>query len=254
MNELFEAPEQAESTAKNKKNAPAIITAESVGKPPADDREVAYIPMGESKEIKLSVGLVKRFLMPPTRKGVHPTDLDAMKFIMLCQARELNPWVQDAFAIGYDSEDGPQFQLVTAVQSLFKRAELNPNYGGIESGVIVRKKGDRDTAPEFRSGSFYMDDEVLLGGWAKVHRKDHSEPHYAAVKLATFSRNTSIWRNNPEGMIVKCASAAALRSAFPNQLSGLYVREEMEIHGELAKVEERPRMTLKEKLGVEVGA
>ena len=196
------------------------------------EREIVYVPLGEKSEIKLSVAIAKKFLVTPTRSGAIPTDADITKYLMLCKARELNPWVGDAYCIGYDSKDGPVFSLITSVQALFKRAEMSPDFDGIESGVIVRRKAykDQPAGPiEERQGDFFVDDEELLGGWARVHRKGISRPFYESVKLSTARRNTSIWNSNAEGMISKVAEAGALRKAFPNQLGGLYLKEEMEL-------------------------
>lgn len=200
------------------------------------ETEFRYTPLGENEEIKLTVKLVLKYLMPPTKSGINATLSDALKFIMLCRARELNPWTGDAYAVGYE-ESGPNgsrvanYNLITSVQSLFKRAECQPCYQGIGSGIIVRQKqvgdGPRPEV-EYREGDFYDDGEVLLGGWARVYRSDRDRPDYEAVKLSTFNKGTPLWKNNPEGMISKCAEAGALRKAFPNQLSGLYTHEEIE--------------------------
>lgn len=195
-----------------------------------NDMEFNYVPLGEKESIKLTIGLALKYLMPPTRAGHRATEQDAMKFLMLCRARELNPWVGDAYAVGYDTNDGPVFNLITAVQALFKRAELHPEYDGIESGVIVRRKSvDGESFPiEQREGDFFAEDEVLLGGWARVYRKDCKRPFFESIKLATYNKGISVWKGNPEGMISKCAESGALRKAFPNQLSGLYTKEEMD--------------------------
>lgn len=194
-----------------------------------ENREVEYTPLGESARVKLSLALVKAHLMPPTKLGIKPTDSDAMKFMMLCKARELNPWVGDAFCVGYDSEDGATFNLITSVQALFKRADLSPNFNGIESGVIVRTT---DGKVEERPGEWFDDGEKLLGGWARVFRKDRDKPIYEAIKLATFNKKRGLWNSQPENQIAKCAEAGALRKAFPNQCSGLYLREELDHHNE----------------------
>lgn len=195
-----------------------------------NETEFNYVPLGEKESIKLTIGLALKYLMPPTKGGHRATEQDAMKFLMLCRARELNPWVGDAYAVGYDTSDGPVFNLITAVQALFKRAELHPEYDGIESGVIVRRKSvDGQSSPiEHREGDFFAEDEVLLGGWARVYRKDCKRPFFESVKLATFNKGISVWKGNPEGMISKVAESGALRKAFPNQLSGLYTKEEMD--------------------------
>ncbi len=190
----------------------------------SDERELTFVPLGETEGIKLSVNMVRRYLTTPTKTGAVPTDSDVMKFMMLCKARELNPWVGDAYLVGYDGKDGPVFSLITAVQALFKRAESSLFFSGIESGVIVKTI---DGSLEYRQGDFYGDKEVLLGGWARCFRKDCEVPFYDALKLTTYNTGRSQWAKDPAGMIVKCAEASALRKAFPTQAGGLYTREEM---------------------------
>src|SRR5689334_18978646 len=72
-----------------------------------------FVPLGESDPITLTVSRVKQFLCTPTKSGKHPTNEQVVKFIMLCKAQGLNPWLNDAFLVGYDSQDGPTFSLIT---------------------------------------------------------------------------------------------------------------------------------------------
>jgi phage recombination protein Bet len=186
-------------------------------------RKVSYVPQGETAPIEMSVELVKRFLVRPTKSGAMPSDQDVTKFVMLCKARELNPWVGDAFLVGYDGKDGPEFSLITSVHALHKRADRCPEYDGMTAGVIIR---DEDGVHEV-SGTCYHDKAALIGGWAIVRRKDRSEPYYVSLRLASYDKGRSLWSTDKAGMIRKCAVAAALREAFPNQTSGLYTTDEL---------------------------
>lgn len=190
-----------------------------------EESGVTFIPLGEKSEITLSVGIVRRFIACRTRSGKVPDDTEIYKFIMLCKARELNPWVGDAYLVGFDGKDGPQFNLITAVQAFYKRAELNPHYDGMESGVSILRE---DGSIEDRQGDFLMPKEKLVGGWARVYRKDQKIPMFDRLKLETYSTGRSRWMADPAGMIAKCAEASALRRAFPNQLSALYLAAEMD--------------------------
>lgn len=61
-----------------------------------------------------------------------------------------------------------------------------------------------------------------------VHRKGFKEPLVRTALFKEYNPNTSIWRKMPALMIAKVAEALALRTAFPEELSGLYTSDEME--------------------------
>jgi len=193
---------------------------------------ISFIPLGEATEISLTVERVKQFLCTPTRSGKYPTDKDVMGFIMLCKASGLNPWVRDAYLVGYDGQDGPNFSLITAHQAFIKRAEAHGAYDGMESGVVVLA----NSVVTERQGDLVLPGETIIGGWAKVFRKDQSHVSYDSVNLKTFDTGKSRWKIDPAGMIVKCAEASALRKAFPSNLAGLYLREEMDKANEPIRV------------------
>lgn len=190
---------------------------------PKPEYAVEYCPAGSNDKIKLSASIVRRFVASKTRSGAEASDVDCMKFIALCKARALNPFEGDAYLQGYDSKDGPKFTLITAHQAFLKRAESNDQFDGMESGVVVRR-GDEITEYE---GDMVIDGDVLIGGWARVHRRDRSKPTYRRLNLKTFNTNMSRWEKDPAGMIVKCAEADALRSAFPNSCGGMYLKSEL---------------------------
>lgn len=188
------------------------------------ERPVRYKPLGSMDEIELTVAMVKKFLVVPTKSKQYPTDEDVVKFIMLNKARGLNPWEGDSYLTGYDSNDGPQFSLITAIQALLKRAEVCPEFDGVESGICVLKDGEVIE----RNGSLLLAGEQLVGGWAKVYRKDRKIPSYAVVAFGVYNTDRSRWKKDPAGMIQKVAKAHALREAFPNHLAGLRTDDEMD--------------------------
>ena len=189
------------------------------------DKEIEYKPFLSETAIKLSARLVLRFLVEPTKSGKVCTNEQAVKFMMLCQARALNPWEGDAYLVGYDTKDGPRFSLITAHQAFLKRAEAHPAYQGMQSGVMVK---DPKPGTIIECEGDYVDEGLhLLGGWSKVFRKDRSVPTFKRLKLSAFNKGQSRWSIDAAGMIVKCAEADALRSAFPNSLGGMFLREEL---------------------------
>jgi phage recombination protein Bet len=192
--------------------------------PSRSDAIAEYTPVGGSEPIKLSVAIIRDLIAVPTRSGKQCDDKQALKFLMLCRSRGLNPFEGDAYLLGYDTQDGPQFSLITAHQAFLKRAELHPEYDGMDSGVIVQTQ---DGQVLDREGDFTFEGEIILGGWAVVYCKNRSHPMKRRLKLSTFSTGKSRWGKDPAGMIVKCAEADALRSTFPTKMGGMYVEEEV---------------------------
>jgi len=187
------------------------------------DKQIEYVPFLSEQQISLTPRMVIRFMCKATKSGKRATLEQALHFCMLCKARGLNPWEGDAYIVGYDASDGPEFSLITAHQAFLKRAEVHPEYDGMKSGVIV-KRGD-DVIEE--EGDFCLASDDLLGGWAKVFFKTRSNPVYKRLRLGTFNKGFGRWKVDPAGMIVKCAEADGLRSAFPNSLGGMYLEDEM---------------------------
>lgn len=186
---------------------------------------VTFVPFGGRSEIELSVAIIKNMIAPRTKKGVAPSDVDCAKFMMLCHARELNPWEGDAFLVGYDKDGGgAEFSMITSHQALLKRAEACEGYDGMESGVVLLTS--KNEMIEF-VGDIVPAGHKLVGGWAKVYRKDRGRPMYKRIPLDAFQKNNQFWTGaKAPGMIVKCAEADALRASFPNKLSQMYIEGE----------------------------
>jgi phage recombination protein Bet len=175
------------------------------------------VPFGAEDKIKLTASMVRTMIAVPTKSGKLPTETDCIKFIALARSRRLNPFEGDCFMIGYDTQDGPKFSLITAHQAFIKRGEASGAFDGMESGIIV-KRGEETLELH---GDYRDDGDKLLGGWAKVYRSDRKFPAYRRLKLATYHGNNRQWNKDPEGMIVKCAEADALRSSFPTLCGGM---------------------------------
>lgn len=192
-----------------------------------ENRPMRFLPLAEAEEIELTVATVRNTIATRSKRGNVPDTRDVLKFMMLCKSRRLNPFVGDAYLIGYDEGESTTWTLITAIQALRKRAEAHPQYDGCRRGVILRV-GDK---VEERDGAWYDDGEKLLGAFAEVYRKDRRIPDRETVKLATYNKGYSRWLADPGGMIIKVAEAAALRRAFPSDLGGLYLSEEFNEEG-----------------------
>lgn len=180
-----------------------------------DKGTVTYLAAGQ--EVKLSYGIVRNFL---TKGNSNVTDQDLVQFISICKYNQLNPFLGEAFLIKYGEQPA---QMVVTKEALMKRAEANEHYQGITAGIIVKTA---DGAIDYREGTFYLEDEKLVGGWAEVSRDDRKTPYITRVNLREYSTGKSLWVAKPATMIRKVAIVQAMREAFPSQLGAMYTSEE----------------------------
>jgi phage recombination protein Bet len=190
-----------------------------------EEKSVEFVPFGATDSIRLTASMVRHFIAVPTKSGKMPSERDCIRFIMLCRGKRANPFEGDCFLVGYDSQDGPVFSLICGIELFLKRAEQSEDYDGRESGVIIL---DEDKKLQERPGALVLPGEKIVGGWARVYRKDRAHPEYKAVTFATYDTGRSRWAKDPGGQIEKVALSQCLRSAFPTALGALYTQEEMD--------------------------
>jgi len=172
-------------------------------------------------EVKLSAQNVRNMLVR-SKTPELVSDSDIYQFIALCKFQKLNPFLNEAYLTKY--KDYPA-QIVISKEAYFKRADEAPSYDGIEAGVIVMR-GEEVLELE---GAFFLDTDILVGGWAKVYRTDRRRPVTARVKLSEYDTGQSLWLAKKSTMIAKVAKVQALREAFPTQLGAMYTHEEVTI-------------------------
>lgn len=180
----------------------------------------------DGNEIKLTPSIVQEYIVGTDAKI---TNQEFKLFTELCKVRKLNPFLREAYLIKY--QEGTPAQLVVGKDAILKRAVLNPDYDGMESGIIVKKE---DGTIENRQGTFRLGDEEVVGGWARVYRKDWSHPIYSSVSFNEVAQKksggqlNSNWNSKGATMVEKVAKVRALRETFVEDLAGMYEAEEMQ--------------------------
>lgn len=174
--------------------------------------------------VTLSPSIVRNYL---TNGNGAVTDQEVNYFVHLCRGQGLNPFLKEIYLIKFGTQPAT---FVVSKEAFLKRAETNPQYDGSESGIIVLNKDGE--LIERKGGFFLKDSEQVVGGWAKVYRKDRKYPSDVQVTFEEYAGRTkdgnlnSNWANRPATMIKKVALVQALREAFPNDLNNLYTEEE----------------------------
>lgn len=140
------------------------------------------------------------FLYECNRQGIHPLD------------RLLIPIKRNDSDLG-----GKRLTFVTTVDLFRSRASDSGDYAGNEDPTFEYLEGAKNP----QSATAIV--------WKMV--QGQKCPFTATARWAEYypgDKQGFMWRNKPHVMLGKCAEALALRKAFPKQLAGLFVQEEME--------------------------
>ena len=195
------------------------------------------------------VALIKRTI------AVGASDDELALFIAQCQRTGLDPFSRQIYSIQRQVFD-PKLnrkvsKMITQVsidglRLIAERSGLYAGqYGPFFCGLSANKAHQAN--PDFMGN---QDKGTELSGWtdiwtsrdypfaAKVGvvRKDFAQPLYAVAYWSEYcpmydGKPAQMWTRFPTLMLAKCAEALALRRAFPQELSDLFMFEETERSG-----------------------
>lgn len=180
-------------------------------------REMAVTYQVNGEELTLTPNTVKNYL---TRGNAAITAQEAVLFMNLCKFQKLNPFLNEAYLIKFGDKPA---QMITGKDAFMKRAETHEMFDGYRAGLIIA----RDKEVIEVEGSFTIPGDTLLGGWCEVYRADRKYPIVAKVSFEEYNKGQSTWKDMAKTMIRKVAIVQAFREAFPANLGGMYVEEEV---------------------------
>ena len=132
-------------------------------------------------------------------------------FLHVCRRTRLDPFMKQIYSI----PRGSQRTIQTSIDGLRLIAERTERY-----------------SPGKESVYFYGEKKELISSTSFVKKMTADGTWHDIACTAMFSEynpgNNSFWKKMPHVMLAKCAEAAALRKAFPAEMSGLYIKEEMD--------------------------
>jgi phage recombination protein Bet len=168
---------------------------------------------GASKLTPNQVELIK------SKYAVGASDDELKIFLYVCARTKLDPFARQIYFVKrWDSKQGRDvFTPQTSIDGLRSIAERSGNYAGNDDPIF-----DDEKLPKRATVSVYkivQGQRVAFTGTARWDQYCPSAP------------NDFMWKKMPHLMLGKCAEALALRKAFPNVISGLYISEEMEQAG-----------------------
>lgn len=193
----------------------------------AEKNELAVIYEVDGQEVKLTPSIVQNYIVGNNNAQITMPEFKF--FTELCKARKLNPFLKEAYCIKYGNNPA---QIVVGKDAVLKRAIRNSDYNGMQSGVIVQVIETGEIIE--RNGTFYLRaEENLVGGWARVYRKNWEYPTYCSVSFDEVAQKTkdgnlnSNWNGKGATMVEKVVKVRALRETFIEELGGMYEAEEM---------------------------
>lgn len=146
---------------------------------------------------------------------------DLAVFLHYCQRTGLDPFARQIYMI----ERGGRYTIQASIDGLRIVAQRSAEYGGQTAPMWCGTDGIwRDV---------WLDAEPPAAAKIGVYRLGFPEPTWSVARYDSYcprKRDGSpmgLWSQMPDVMLAKCAEALALRKAFPNDLSGIYVAEEM---------------------------
>lgn len=144
-------------------------------------------------------------------------------FVEVCKYRGLNPFARQIYAIIRNAGDPHKRQLT--IQTSIDGYRLLAEKSGLYAGQIGPEWCGEDGVWH----DVWLSDKPPVAARVGILRKDFSQPTWGIAKYKAFYVETNpLWKKMPDHMLSIRAESIGLRKAFPDQMSGIYTREEME--------------------------
>lgn len=151
--------------------------------------------------------LVKRTIAPP-----DATEDEVALFLYDCERCGVHPLDRRLI---FTKRDG-KYTPIATIDLFRSRAAETGEHAGTDLAAYTGIPGEDGFSAAVTVWRFVKGERCAFAGravWQEFYPGD---------------KQGFMWRRMPENQVAKCAEAQALRKAFPERLSGFYIREEME--------------------------
>jgi len=133
-------------------------------------------------------------------------------FIMMARRTSLDPLLRQLHFVKYGEGDRAKVAYITSIDGYRIIAHRTGLFAGKDEPTL------------------YYDGKLISSCAVTVYKMVQGVrcPFTAKVSFREYTTGKNNWQTMPETMISKVAEAHALRSAFPQDLSGVYTQEEMD--------------------------
>lgn len=168
--------------------------------------------------------------------GADATDADFKVFCYHAQKAGLDPLAKQIYLVTRNSK---VMNKKTGQWEWVKKATIQASIDGMRlvaqrSGVYAGQVGPEWCGEDGVWKDVWLSSKPPAAARVGVLRTDFAAPCYGVARFDAYAQTdrdgkmTGLWPKMGEVMIAKCAEMLALRKAFPQELSGIYGKEEME--------------------------
>ena len=182
--------------------------------------------------ISLSVEDVLKWVAP----GAPPNE--AMRLLVISRMCRLDPFRKEIHLVPFTSKKTgvTTWTLVIDKAGWLRMAETHPQFDGHESGIVLRNLESGEMTEV--DGEIVPNGWGVVGGWAKVYRKDRRFPTVSRVGSECVRDGNPQWETQMPMMYRKTALVHSLReSGLCFGLGGIYDRGEVPYTADVATPE-----------------
>lgn len=163
------------------------------------------------------------------------SDEELRLFMHVCKRTGLDPFVRQIYAIKRRDGDGnPRMTIQTGIDAFRLIAERSGEYAGQLGPFWSNDRGEWT--------DLWLPDAPPFAAKVAAIRRGFVEPLWAVARwkdyLPANPREQFMWKRMAPPQLAKCAEALALRRAFPQELGGMYIHEEM---AQMGRKDDAPR-------------